>query len=115
MVRTPISLYRQGNMTSPRMDNVRLDKDIATFEDLGVIWVLETIVDDLSPGGISTFANPGRGKNWWRLDADIDIPNRLKLINDRGNHWLWQPSQVMTLATYQDALRIIGSSFYKIN
>jgi hypothetical protein len=115
MIKTPIPLYCQGNTTSPRMDNVRVDRDIATFEDAGVIWVLATISGNLSPGGISTFANPGSGKNWWKLDADIDIPDRLKLINDRDNHWLWQPSHIMTLATYQDALIIIGASFNKIN
>lgn len=97
------------------MDNLRVDKDIATFDDSGISWVLATISDNLSPGGISTFASPGNGKNWWKLDADIDIPDRLKLINDRDNHWLWQPSYIMTLAAYQDALRIIGASFNKIN
>jgi hypothetical protein len=53
------------------MDNVRVDKNIATFEDAGVIWVLATIADNLSPGGISTFANPGSRKNWWKLETTI--------------------------------------------
>lgn len=39
MYKTPIALYRQGNANFPRMDNIRLDKDIATFEDKGVIFV----------------------------------------------------------------------------
>lgn len=39
MPQTPISLYRQGNANSPKMDNVRPDKDIATFEEKGVILV----------------------------------------------------------------------------
>jgi hypothetical protein len=115
MRKTPIPLYRQGNATSPRMDNVRVNKDVATLEDSGVIWVLASIGDDVSPGGVSTFANPGAGKNWWKLDAGIDIPERLTLINDRGNHWLWQPTHVITLDNYQDGLRIIGALFNKIN
>jgi hypothetical protein len=115
MQQTPIPLYRQGNATSPRMDNVRIDKDIATFEELGVIWVLATLLDNCSAGGISTFGNLGKGKNWWRLEANIDIPPELKLINDHDNHWLWQPSQIMAIDTYRDALRSIGAKFTKIN
>jgi hypothetical protein len=115
MIKTPITLYRQGNATSPRMDNVRINKDVATFEESGVIWVLATLSDTRSPGGISTFANLARGKNWWKLDESTDIPSQLKLINDHENHWLCQPSQIMTIDTYQDALRIIGAAFNKIN
>ena len=115
MITTPITLYRQGNATSPRMDNVRANKDVAIFEESGVIWVLASSSDGRSPGGISTFANSGIGKNWWRLDAGSEIPNELKLINDHDNHWLWQPSQVMTIYTYQTALTIIGALFTKID
>jgi hypothetical protein len=115
MQKTPIPLYRQGNTTSPRMDNVRINKDVATFEESGVTWVLATLADTRSPGGISTFANLGRGKNWWKLEANIDIPDELRLINDYENHWLWQPSQVMTMDTYRDALKIVDAAFNKIN
>jgi hypothetical protein len=115
MIRTPISLYRQGNATSARMDNIRSNKDIATFDDSGVIWVLSTSPDGSSAGGISTFANPGKGKNWWKLDAGTEIPNDLHLINDRNEHWLWQPSKIMTLDCYQEALRVVGSYFDKIS
>jgi hypothetical protein len=52
MIKTPIPLYRQGNTTSPRMDKVRVDRDIATFEDAGVIWVLETISDNRPPAKV---------------------------------------------------------------
>jgi hypothetical protein len=115
MQKTPIPLYRQGNARSPRMDNARIDKDVATVEESGIIWVLATLGDSGSPGGISTFADCGRGKNWWELAANTDIPDELKLINDRDNHWLWQPSKIMTFDTYRDALRIVGEAFYKIN
>ncbi|MBD2193978.1 MULTISPECIES: hypothetical protein [Calothrix] len=101
MPKTPISLYRQGNANSPRMDNVRLNKDIATFEENGTIFVMTTLPDGTSPGGISTFASIGRGRNWWKLDQDIDIAAELKLVNDRGNHWLWQPQDIMPLETYK--------------
>jgi hypothetical protein len=115
MAKTLIPLYRQGNATSPRMDNVRPDKDIVTFEEKGMIWVMTTLADGISPGGISTFANPGRGKNWWKLDFGIDIVPELKLVNDRENHWLWQPSKTMPIDDYKAALKQLGELFYKIN
>ncbi len=40
MAETPIALYRQGNANSPRMDNVRPNKDVATYEENGRIWVI---------------------------------------------------------------------------
>jgi hypothetical protein len=115
MLKTPISLYRQGNATSPRMDNVRPNKDIATFEENGAIFVMTTLPDGTSPGGISTFATIGQGKNWWKLEQDTDIAAELKLVNDRGNHWLWQPQEIMLLENYKTALRQIGEKFYKIS
>jgi hypothetical protein len=61
MAKTPVALYRRGNSDSPRMDNVRLDKDIATYQKNGITWVKETI-GNVEPGGISTFSIQGRGK-----------------------------------------------------
>ena len=114
MAKTPFALYRRGNSQSPRIDNVRLDKDITAYEQNGTIWVRETI-GNLEPGGISTFSVQGRGKNWWKIDADIRIHPDLELINDRGNHWLWKPSQTMPLARYTEALQIVSQFFYKVS
>jgi hypothetical protein len=33
MIKTPVDLYRRGNATSPRMDHVRPNKDIAIYEN----------------------------------------------------------------------------------
>lgn len=108
MAKTPITLYRQGNANSPRMDNVRLNKDVPTYEESGQVWVVPA-------GGISTFATPGAGKNWWGLKAGTDIPPELELVNDRNEHWLWKPSYAMPMDDYKAALRLIGASFYKIS
>jgi len=43
MIKTPVDLYRRGNATSPRMDHVRPNKDIAIYENNGQIWVKETL------------------------------------------------------------------------
>jgi hypothetical protein len=96
------------------MDNVRLDKDVAVYQKNGIIWTKET-TGNLEPGGISTFSVQGRGKNWWKIDAGIEIHPDLELVNDRGNHWLWQPSQTMPLERYIEALKIVSQFFYKVS
>ncbi|RUT08491.1 hypothetical protein DSM106972_016590 [Dulcicalothrix desertica PCC 7102] len=50
-----------------------------------------------------------------KLDTDTDIPVELKLVNDRGNHWLWKPYNIMLLEDYKNALRQVGEKLYKIN
>lgn len=114
MVKTPVDLYRKGSANSPKMDNVRPDKDVAVYNLNDEIWVMET-VGGQSPGGISTFTNLGKGKNWWKLDAGTKIPSELELINDHGNHWLWKPYQSMPMSRYKTALQLIGESFYKVS
>ena len=114
MAKTPVLLYRRGNSQSARMDNVRLDKDIAAYERNEIIWVRETI-GNLEPGGISTFSVQGKGKNWWRIDAGIEIHSDLELINDRGSHWLWKPSTTMPLERYIEALQMASQFFYKVS
>lgn len=110
MTITLINLYRQGNASSPRMDNVRVNKDVAVFEDQGKIWVNA----DLG-GGVSTFAKPRKGKNWWMLEQGTNIPNELSLINNHNEHWLWQPSYTMVLEEYQSALRQVDLLFVKVS
>ncbi len=107
--KTPLDLYRQGNASSPRMDNVRT-KDIEIYEQEGQIWVNPSL-----EGGISTFAAPRSGKNWWKLEQGTEIPPQLTLVNDYGNHWLWKPREVMPLEEYKAALREIGDHFAKVN
>ncbi|PPJ64072.1 hypothetical protein [Cuspidothrix issatschenkoi] len=115
MDKTPITLYRQGNANSPRMDNVRPDKDIACYDKDGQVWVMTTLPDGKSPGGISTSAHPGYGKNWWKLEAGMKIPDQIELVNDDDDHWLWKPIQNMPLDDYKAALKKIGAYFSKVN
>ena len=93
---------------SARMNNVR-EQDIEIFDRNGEWWVAA------SSGGISTFSIVGRGKNWWRLDEGMEIPTELRVVNDYGNHYLWEPSYAMSLEDYNYALAAIGDLFYKFN
>lgn len=97
-----------GNSTSSRMSSVR-EQDIELYDRSGELWV------SANAGGISTFSIAGRGKNWWRLDAGIEIPGELRVVNDHGNHYLWEPSYAMPLLLYQETLAAIGELFYKVN
>ena len=115
MAKTSIALYRQGNANSPRMDNVRPKKDLDTYEEQGQMWVVPSLEGGRLSGGISTFATPGKGKNWWKLDSGTEIMPELKLVNDRDDHWLWTPSYSMLMDEYKAALGVMGASFYKIS
>lgn len=108
MRRTPVDLYRMGNSMSARMGNIR-EQDIEIYDRNGELWVAA------NSGGISTFSLVGRGKNWWRLDEGIEIPNDLRVVNDYGNHYLWEPSYTMRLEDYKDTSESIGDLCYKFN
>jgi hypothetical protein len=108
MHRTPTNLYRMGNAVSSRMDNIR-SKDIEIYEEGRELWVAA------NSGGISTFSVLGYGRNWWQLDAGFAIPSELRVVNDHGNHWLWEPAYSMPLEIYVIALKIVGNQFYKLN
>lgn len=108
MRKTPTPLYRMGNANSPRMDNVR-SQDVESYKENDEVWVLA------NSGGISTFAIQGAGKNWWKLDQGTDILTELKLINDYGNHWSWEPSDTMRMSEYKAALLVVGEAFYKVS
>ncbi|WP_430676561.1 hypothetical protein [Leptolyngbya sp. AN10] len=82
-------------------------QDVTIFEENGEFWVMS------NTGGISTFSVQGRGKNWWKLDQGAQIPIELKIVNDHGNHWAWEPSSMMSLDQYEMALRQVGEHFYK--
>ena len=119
MNKTVIARYRQGNASSPRMDNVRSNKDITVYEQQGELWVMLNLEERLPGGrsrseGISTFETPGSGKNWYKLDPGTQIPPELELVNDRPGHWLFQPSRPMTLEKYKEALHLIGTFFSKL-
>ncbi|CAD5914926.1 hypothetical protein [Planktothrix agardhii] len=108
MPETPVPLYRQGNANSPRMDNVR-DRDVDIYDYSGEKWV-ETFSN-----GISTFESPKLGRNWWRIDAGIQIPDSIILINDKNDHWGWRPAYTMRLLEYQELLKQVSIHFVRFN
>lgn len=93
---TTTILYREGNTTSPRMDNVR-QQDITIYQNQGVSWV------QTGTGGISTWSVDNGNLKMWSLPLGSAIPNQLQVVLDPNlaNHYLWEPTQNMTLANYK--------------
>ncbi|WP_449757751.1 Tse2 family ADP-ribosyltransferase toxin [Dendronalium phyllosphericum] len=55
------------------------------------------------------------GNNWWKLEQGTEIPSSLKIVNDYGNHWSWEPSYTMRMEEYKAALCLIGGLCYKVS
>lgn len=109
MAKTTSVLYRRGNASGPRMDHIRVGKDISTYEHNGETWV------QARSGGISTFSKLGWGKNWWKLAEGYDYAEGLLVLNDYGSHYSWEPSQDMPLSTYKNLLEIVNQAFIKVS
>jgi hypothetical protein len=96
-----VDLYRSGNASSPRFDNVR-DKDIVKYRDpeTGL-----TMAQGMS-GGISTFTAPKPENNWWWIRAGTSVPPKLTVTRDHTDpktgitHYTVRPSNDMLLADY---------------
>lgn len=109
MASTPVNLFRLGNATSPRMDNVRENRDIPVHEEHGVKMVKRRT------GGISTNSTRLNQKNEWELSKGHVYDDReLHINNDHGTHYLWEPEKDMTLDEFKRLLKEVGSGFNKI-
>jgi hypothetical protein len=111
----PVDLFRTGNGGSPKLDHVRLDKDIETAK---VTIAGETIVV-VKPktGGISTFDSSTYmvGKVW-KIPAGTKLPPTIIVVKDHYNkqmkatHYSISPAYEMPLATYVLGLRELATS-----
>lgn len=96
-----VDLYRSGNSSSPRFDNVR-DKDVVKFKDPATGL---TRVKALS-GGVSTFTSPKPENNWWWIKAGTVVPPHLVVTRDhtdpktRVTHYTIRPATDQFLTDY---------------
>ncbi|KAI0784764.1 hypothetical protein C8Q75DRAFT_368873 [Abortiporus biennis] len=93
-------LYRAGNTTSPRFDNLR-PQDIPVVN--GQVRP--------NTGGISTFSV--RDSAWganrtWVLQRGTLLGPDLQARNDRATHWSLEPSRAMPRDTYVAALTVLN-------
>jgi hypothetical protein len=108
MAKTPTDLFRRGNATSPRMTQLRIGRDIITYQRGGTEWIAAR------SGSVSTFSQRGPGRNWWRLAAGFDYPDELLVVNDHGNHYNWEPNVELTLAEFIELLASVEVGFTKV-
>ena len=104
MIQRKPDLYRGGNASSPKIDNVR-DSDIPVDKDGFVLP---------DTGGVSTFDKPKAEKNWWRFAKDFDAPDGIHIYNDHGNHYLWEPATRMLRTEFVKKLQTSIPQWVKI-
>src|SRR5665213_483505 len=107
MGKTPCELFRAGNSSSARLDNVR-PSDVTIVKVSGVDTVRAR------SGGISTHEaiDPTLNGIWWRLPAGTDYnDNVLFLNNDQTGHWSWEPTQDFPVSSYRAALASVNVRF----
>ena len=93
-------LYRLGNATGPRLDNVR-PGDVTTYERNGVMFVQATGV------GISllTEDSAARRSGWlWRIPKNTHLPTGLALNHNTAAHYFLCPVADMTMDRYRALL-----------
>ncbi|MFT3780530.1 MAG: hypothetical protein QM790_00850 [Nibricoccus sp.] len=100
---TEIDLYRFGNATSPRLDHVRVPRDIPTTPINGVAFV--------QPGqhGISLMtkerAEKTPGTGWvWLIAQGTHLEPGLKIVKDSDTHYFLAPSVLMPLDEFKGQL-----------
>lgn len=110
---TPIDLFRSGNSSSPRLDNVRIataPPEVDTYMDAaGSAWV------KANGRGVSTSdaIDPGWLGRPWRLPAGSRISDRLRVWEDAPGHWVWEPVSDMPLTHYVADLASAGALFVR--
>jgi hypothetical protein len=111
---TPIDLFRSGNASSARLDQVRVEgfsADVDTNTDpSGDVWVIA------NGKGASTSDDAGpdwRGRPWKRAKGHT-YSALLRVWNDDPGHWVWQPAHDMLLTDYVDALRLSNLHFVRL-
>ncbi len=93
-------LYRLGNASGPRLDNVR-PGDVATYERNGVVFVQAT------GKGISLLTEEAatRRPGWlWRIPKSTPLSQGLALHHNTAGHYYLCPTSDMTMAKYQALL-----------
>ena len=111
----PVDLFRSGNSSSPRLDNIRA-QDVP-IEDMRFSTgeVKRMVRPD---GGISTFdgyvAKPG--VKWWKIPKGTKLPETIRVVKDhynkamRATHYSLRPARLMTLLEFSEGLRELAKS-----
>ncbi|OZG73791.1 hypothetical protein BTA51_08255 [Hahella sp. CCB-MM4] len=109
-----LDLYRFGNSTSPRFDNIRPHKDAMIIDRNGIKYILA------DGNGVSAFSSiPSGKKNTWKLRKGTILPAGVKLVMDKRlnheNHYMLAPSHTMKLSEFHALMDKLRECAVKIN
>lgn len=93
----PKNLYREGNASSPRIDNLRPGREISGDGQ-------QVCPNEKGPSLFESIKKPGK---WWKLPANTTLPDGLQFRNDIGDHWMIEPSGSMSVSEYKELLKSI--------
>jgi hypothetical protein len=108
VAQTPHDLFRAGNMAGPRLDHLRIGRDLLVHRRNGADWV------GRMAGGPSSYdAKTALRGTWWRLPAGTQYGDLLSLTEypAGSGHWLWQPAQDMQLVEFARLLALLNLEF----
>ncbi len=109
----PEDLYRLGNARSPRIDVVRVPKDITAIDQTGILMVRA------GNKGISLFNKKDIKRvqlgGWvWEIKKGTRLPAGLMYINDHGGHYCIAPTRSMRLSEYKSLLSTLTSKCQRL-
>ena len=107
-------LYRFGNTSNPKLDNVRAFKDVLVMKNNGI----EMVIANGNGISLSTTFDPKK-KNTWKLSRNTTIPPGLRLVKDlrpgRGDHFMIAPTSTMPFAKYIGLLQELAAHCQKVS
>ena len=109
----PEDLFRLGNSTDPRLTHIRRPKDIDTVEINGLLVVIA------NGKGISLATEERISKSpvsgWvWKISKGTQMPQGLRLINDRPGHYSICPISNMPLDEFKGLLSKLALKCQKV-
>ena len=103
-----LDLYRFGNATHARFDNIRPLKDARIEVRLEGKKEVKYIMAD--GNGISVFSTfDPKKRNTWKIPKNTPLPSGVKLVEDKRpghqNHYMLAPADEMRLSDFVDLLK----------
>ena len=109
-----LDLYRFGNSSSPRLDNIRPMKDARIEDRNGIKYIIA------DGNGVSAFSSVAKGKrNTWKIKRGTPLPPGVRFVEDKRpgheNHYMLAPEKTMKLSEFHALMDQIREHAVKIS